>query len=284
MPGRAVQQICLALLFFSASTAWPADTSYTIREGETLFGIAKKTQVPLDVLCGFNGIADAGKLKAGTVIRVPGAYVVKKGDTLYGVARFFGVPLARLLELNGMKENAKIKPGDRLFIPDGARGSAAPQVAEAAGQGNDAEKGTGQGSPPAGSAASASDSAHPPAGILWPHQGRREPVKGKIPGLVFYGSKGDVVHSATGGEVKWVGLYYGLGKTIVIKSEDGTIFLYAGNEELLVNVGDRVVPGSEIARLGTSPQGGGAKLLFSIQGAAGQFIDPEKFFSDKNRA
>jgi murein DD-endopeptidase MepM/ murein hydrolase activator NlpD len=51
-----------------------------------------------------------------------------------------------------------------------------------------------------------------------------------------------------------------------------------------VNVGDRVSPGTDIARLGVSPQGGGAKLYFSIQGSNGQFVDPEKFFSGKNHA
>ena len=111
-----------------------------------------------------------------------------------------------------------------------------------------------------------------------------EPLKGKISGLVFYGSPGDAVRSATGGEVKWVGPYWGWGKTVIIKSPGGDIFLYAGNEQLLVNVGDRVRPGTDIARLGVSPQGGGAKLYFSIQGSNGQFVDPEKFFSGKNHA
>ena len=46
-----------------------------------------------------------------------------------------------------------------------------------------------------------------------------------------------------------------------------------------MNVGDRVSPGMEIARLGVSPQGGGAKLYFCIQGTKGQYIDPEKYFS-----
>ena len=84
--------------------------------------------------------------------------------------------------------------------------------------------------------------------------------------------------------MKWVGPYWGWGKTVIIKAPDGDIILYAGNEQLLVNVGDRVTPGAEIARLGVSPQGGGAKLYFSIQGANGQFVDPEKYFSDKNHA
>jgi septal ring factor EnvC (AmiA/AmiB activator) len=118
---------------------------------------------------------------------------------------------------------------------------------------------------------------------MWPHPGRREPVKGKISGLVFFGSRGDVVHAATAGEVKWVAPYWGLGKIVLIRAVDGSIFLYAGNEEILVNVGDRVSPGTEIARLGESPQGGGAKLYFSIQDAKSQIIDPEKYFSAKSQ-
>jgi septal ring factor EnvC (AmiA/AmiB activator) len=117
---------------------------------------------------------------------------------------------------------------------------------------------------------------------VWPHSGRHEPLRGKISGLVFFGSEGDPVHSATSGEVKWVGPYWGWGKTVIIKAPDGDFILYAGNEQLLVNVGDRVSPGTEIARLGVSPQGGGAKLYFSIQGANGQFVDPEKYFSEKS--
>ena len=109
-------------------------------------------------------------------------------------------------------------------------------------------------------------------------------MTGKISGLVFFGAKGDPVHSASAGEVKWVAPYWGLGKVVLIKAADGSIFTYWGNEEILVNVGDRVAPGTEIARLGDSPQGGGARLYFSIKDAKGQIVDPEKYFSAKGQA
>ena len=110
------------------------------------------------------------------------------------------------------------------------------------------------------------------------------PCGARSPAWCFSARKGTQSIPRQAGEVKWVGPYWGWGKTVIIKASDGNIILYPGNEELLVNVGDRVNPGSEIARLGVSPQGGGAKLYFSIQGANGQFVDPEKYFSEKSHA
>ena len=116
-------------------------------------------------------------------------------------------------------------------------------------------------------------------------RGRHEPDNGKIPGLVFYGAPGDLVQSATAGEVKWAATVLGTrGKVVIIKSADGTLFTYGGNAELLVNVGDRVSPGTDIAKLGESPQGGGAKLYFSISDAKWTCVDPEKFFSAKSQS
>lgn len=112
--------------------------------------------------------------------------------------------------------------------------------------------------------------------------GKREPESGKLPGIVFYGAAGDVVHSATAGEVKWAATFWGRGKIIIVKQADGTLLTYSGNREILVNVGNRVSAGSEIARLGDSPEGGGVRLHLSIQDASGHVVDPEKYFSAKS--
>jgi lipoprotein YgeR len=284
MSGRAVQNLCLLLLFVSPLTLPAGDGAYTIREGETLFAISRATQVPVDVLKDFNEIGDAARLKPGTVIRIPTPYTVKKGDTVYGIARQFSVPAARLQGLNKLGQKARIKTGDRLFIP---AVSAAPVVTTAVTpsveQGPDRPAGGGGDGPAGTSVAVSSPGSGTPPGMTWPLPGHHEPVKGKISGLVFYGARGDVVKSATAGEVKWVAPYWGLGKIVLIKALDGAILLYAGNEEILVNVGDRVNAGSEIAKLGDSPQGGGAKLYFSIQDAKNQTVDPEKYFSVRSR-
>jgi len=262
------------MAFFSTA----AQTLYTVREGETLFSVAHHAQVPIGVLATYNGIDSETKLKVGSIIRFPSTYVVKRGDTLFGIARTAGVPLAKLLDLNGIHDHTKIKVGEKLFVPADKDGAASTQTTDTTFLRPAAQDGAAR--VPAPVDGMAQTPASRP--LVWPHAGRHEPLRGKISGLVFFGVEGDAVHSATGGEVKWVGPYWGWGKTVIIKAPDGNIILYAGNEQLLVNVGDRVSPGADIARLGVSPQGGGAKLYFSIQGANGQFIDPEKYFSDKN--
>ena len=280
MPRKAMRSLWAAAFILITLNLMAGETSYTIREGETLFSVAKRAQVPLDVLSTYNGIDNAAKLKAGSIIRFPGMYVVKKGDTLFGIARSIGVPISRLLELNGMTDRSRIEVGEKLYIPQDRGSTPASQPADVvAAKPADQNGGVRTQSPH--DMVSQSGLSLP---VTWPHPGRYEPLRGKISGLVFFGSEGDAVHSATSGEVKWVGPYWGWGKTVIIKASDGNIILYAGNEQLLVNVGDRVNPGSEIARLGVSPQGGGAKLYFSIQGANGQFVDPEKYFSEKSHA
>ena len=273
MPSRVVQLSCLFLVVLGITVLPGADSAYTVKEGETLFAVARRAQVPVDILSAFNGIADAGKVKAGTVLKVPAAYTVKKGDTLYGIARGLGIPVSRLLELNKLGQNVRLKVGERLFIPLDVD-AAAPRTADSAQKPPRTDTAAGSGT----------DAVAPRAGgvVVWPHTGKHEPDNGKIPGLVFYGAAGDLVRSATAGEVKWAATYWTRGKVVIIKSVDGTLFTYGGNAELLVNVGDRVSPGTDIAKLGESAQGGGAKLYFSISDGSGRVVDPEKFFSAKS--
>jgi LysM repeat protein len=202
MIGRAIQVLSFSFLLAGASLLSAADSQYAIKEGETLFSVARKAQVPVDILSAYNGIADAAKVRVGTVIRVPLSYPVKKGDTLFGIARSFSVSLGKILDLNRLPQDARLRVGDHLFIP--ADASSPQQVTQQTVK-------TGQGV--------TNQEAMPAVGIalVWPHMGRREPIKGKITGLVIHGAAGDVVHSATAGEVKWAASYWGLGKIVIIK-------------------------------------------------------------------
>jgi murein DD-endopeptidase MepM/ murein hydrolase activator NlpD len=261
MANRTARIAFAAILALQSAVGLPESSSYTLREGDTLFSIAKKAGVPVDILCAYNSIEDAARVKVGMQIRFPGSYTVVKGDTLYAIAKAHSLPLADLLGLNKLRDTSLLKPGDRLFLPAGAIADQASASVYSKGV---------EGPAPAVRTGS----------IVLPHQGKYEPFQGKIPGLVFQGSKGDVVVSATNGEVEWVAPYWGWGKVVIIHGDDGLKFIYAGNEDLLVNVGDRVKAGSEIAHLGVSPQGGGARLYFSIQAKTGQSVNPEKFFSE----
>ncbi len=241
---------------------------YTVVDGDTFFAISRRLQVPAAILQSFNGIADPSKLRPGMVLKVPSVREVEKGDTLYGIARGAGVKLEDMLALNGLKATSSIKPGDLLYLPAGARTSTAATTATAAAKPGDASKPV-----PAGGS------------MMWPHAGVRAPFQGRVlgsgslQGIAFAGSRGDPVFSATSGEVKWAAPYFIYGKTVLIRTGDGHLLLYAGNEELMVRVGDQVTPGMEIARLGASPQGGGARLIFSVHGRAGEYVDPEKYLA-----
>jgi murein DD-endopeptidase MepM/ murein hydrolase activator NlpD len=262
--AKCLLAVCLALL---SAPILGDSTSYTIREGETLFGISKKYDIPIDVLCAFNGIKDADRVKVGTLIKFPQAYVIKKGDTLYSIARAFSVSVSGLQTLN--KLSSTIRAGDRIFIPLAAGAETAPDGPSTASTQGVAASGQ------AGVAASRG----PETSAVLPHNGKREPFAGKLSGLLFHGAPGDVVSSASSGEVRWVGTFWGWGKVAIIENDEGLRFIYAGNGDLLVNVGDRVKPGSEIAHLGVNPQGGGAVLYFCIADRNEKSIDPERFFS-----
>jgi lipoprotein NlpD len=267
MALRMATLLAAVLLLSPVVPATADGKPYTVVEGDTFYAISKRLQVPVAILQSVNGIADPSKLRPGMVLKVPSIHEVKKGETLYGIARDAGVNLDDLLALNGLKATSSIKPGDLLILPAGAR-TTTSATASAATRPVDASKPV-----PAGGA------------MIWPHAGARSPFQGRVlgngslQGIAFTGSRGDPVFSATSGEVKWAAPYFIYGKTVLIKTGDGHLLLYAGNEELMVRVGDLVTPGMEIARLGASPQGGGARLIFSVHGRAGEYVDPEKYLA-----
>lgn len=283
--------VCAAVILFQAAVLGNAIEPWIVKEGDTLFAIARKRQVPLDVLRQFNGLLETTRLKVGQLVRFPDVHTVKKGDTLFGIARDLSVPLSGLLDLNGLTQSSRIVPGQRIFVPLSPKTAQGPppsntQQSSSSSSGSSGQQAGAAGqrgstpAPTAGQAASAAMGA-----FVWPHPGRHEPYKGRLPGLVFYGSKGDLVQSATAGEVEWVAPYLGYGIAIIIRAPDKSLLTYKGNEAALVNVGDRVVPGTEIARLGVSPLlGGDARLYLSIKDSKGQTVDPEKYFSTKNQA
>ncbi len=65
MSARVVRLPSLLVLILLATALPAADSRYTLKEGETLFSVARRAQVPVDVLSGYNSVADAGKVKVG---------------------------------------------------------------------------------------------------------------------------------------------------------------------------------------------------------------------------
>ena len=246
---RSSAILCLVLLLAALPLA--GQQSYVLAKGDTLFGLSRRFQVPVEVLQTFNRIKDPAGLRAGATILIPAVYAVRKGDTLYSIARDHGAKLAELTRLNGIAEAAALKVGRRLFLP-----ASAPAAA------------------PAG-AAMGGEPASTPAALLWPHPGKREALSGRITGALIYGQAGDRVLSVSTGLVVWVGPYRGFSRVVLIESGNGYTYVYGGNEETLVAVGDRVRKGTQIGLLGRNAHQGIPQLYFLVY-RDGVPVDPSQ--------
>ena len=118
------------------SGATAANGYYTVKAGDTLYGISRKFGMSLSQLVSVNGISASSLIVPGQILRVAGGtttstvvktnatssrtsggnYLVQPGDTLYSIARRSGMSLNSLLSLNGLSQSSVIYPGQSLTI------------------------------------------------------------------------------------------------------------------------------------------------------------------------
>lgn len=99
--------------------------TYTVRRGDYLYGIARRTGTDLATLLELNGLTLRSVIHPGRVLKVVGAgpsttgatYTVVRGDCWSCIARKLGVPMRDLLAANGATVTTVIHPGQRLAVP-----------------------------------------------------------------------------------------------------------------------------------------------------------------------
>lgn len=105
------------------STESSGYTLYTVRRGDTLWGISRKFGTSINSIVALNGIKNPNLIYAGEVFKIPSArseqaviYTVKRGDTLWGISRKFGTTVENLVKLNSVKNPNLIYVGEKLII------------------------------------------------------------------------------------------------------------------------------------------------------------------------
>ena len=113
-----------------------ANGYYTVKAGDTLYGISRKFGMSLSQLVSANGISTSSVIQPGQTLRVVGGesastvvktntastrtsggnYIVQPGDTLYSIARRSGMSLNTLLSINGLSQSSVIFPGQSLTV------------------------------------------------------------------------------------------------------------------------------------------------------------------------
>jgi len=111
--------------------------NYLVRQGDSIWSIAKQFKVDPSSLLKANGLQSSATLKVGQKLFVPDAgsvetrtakaqtdavrnelvsYRVRQGDSLWGIAKRFGVTPSELQSWNKLARNTHIRPGDTLKV------------------------------------------------------------------------------------------------------------------------------------------------------------------------
>lgn len=188
----------------------------------------------------------------------PGVTVrVQRGDTLYGIAFRNGVDVNDLARWNGIASPYTIYPGQTLKLYPGSGGSAATATT----------------TPPRPATGTTTKPAPPPAPVTrpvatpvpansgfpwrWPADGhligRFVAGDATKQGVDIAGSSGQAVRAAADGVVVYSGAgLVGYGELIIVKHNETWLSAYGHNRKRLVNEGQSVKAGQQIAEMGSS--------------------------------
>lgn len=216
----------------------------------------------------------------------PGATtVVQRGDNLYRIASSNGIAVRDLAAWNGIPMPYTIYPGQRLRLypqanaGTGSRGTM-PGSSGAVRSSATATPRRVAASPRAPSAAPAAAPVESGIAWRWPADGQLlsryvagEPTK---QGIDIAGNSGAPVRAAGDGVVVYSGSgLVGYGELIIIKHNDAWLSAYGHNRNRLVNEGQLVKAGQQIAEMGRS--GAAREMLHFEVRYNGKPVDPLQY-------
>lgn len=115
------------LLIKDTSSSEDVGVYYTVKAGDTLYGIANEFNLSVDELKKINNLLN-NNLAIGQKLLVSGTgemvddgldydtYIVKSGDNLYAIARKYGISVDKLKEINNLSSNL-LSIGQKLLVP-----------------------------------------------------------------------------------------------------------------------------------------------------------------------
>jgi murein DD-endopeptidase MepM/ murein hydrolase activator NlpD len=291
-------------------------TIVVVAPGETLYAVARRTNVPLRSLIEANNLQPPFRLNAGRRLVLPQVqeYVAQQGDTVTSVSRRFGVDSSTLASTNNLTAPYAVQSGAPLLLPPPVQTTSpggrqlppveTPRALQQTPSQISPEPSARPASPPPAAitpapavVASLPPTVNPPPVPTEPTppppvsgHGFRAPVQGTL--LAAYGpgpngTQNDGINIAAplgtpvvavgDGVVKYAGNELrGFGNLVLIKHADGWISAYAHCETLLVKRDERVRAGQTIARVGATGDVGTPQLHFELRRGT-RAVDPTSY-------
>lgn len=235
---------------------------YVVRDGDSLFQIAKMFGVSVNTIIWANNINRGDLIRPGqtlVILPVSGVqHIVAKGDTIEKIAKKYKGDAKEILQFNGIADASSISLGDTLIIPGGDLGLPPPskQTRGISVRGSGGPEYTGYYLYPILGGAARSQGLHGYNGVDLAAPHGRE-VLAAAPGVV-------IVSRDSG----WNG---GYGKYIVVSHDNGTQTLYAHLNGVIVHQGAVVSRGQIIGYVGSTGLSSGPHLHFEVRGARNPF-------------
>ena len=281
-----------------------ADSTYTVKHGDTLWSISKKYQITVPELMAANNLTQNDVLKEGAKLVIPAAdistaaalnskteasvnsttketasntkanskttdteiYKVQAKETWYGISRKYGISVASLLELNGADSSTTLIAGQSIKVP--SKKSSESKSDAVTNISSTVKNTTDQKKPSETSSGVKADGS-----VIWPLSSPVvKNISGKVSGVLLTGENNESVKCIREGTVMYTGIYRGFGELVFVQSKTGLIYSYSGLSSVGVKKGDYITAGEEIGKTGKGSEAGIKFMVFQN----GKPIDPAK--------
>lgn len=253
----------------SASEPVPAGF-YRVRRGDTLIGISLDHGVSWRDLADWNSIANPNLIEVDQLLRVrPPA-----GSPRVATASSSATPASTSAASSAGSGSTEVRP-----IAPQSKPSIKPQTR--ATEPLVSQPSSAQAQPSAPQAANTAAASGGPS-LSWPSNGRiiTQFADPGYKGIAFSGQEGDPVLAAGDGRVVYSGSgLRGYGNLVIVKHEGDFLTAYAHNRKILVNEGQTVKRGQQIAELG-STDSEMPKLHFEVR-LSGKPVDPMRYLAQR---
>lgn len=238
----------------AAPTDWHG--SHTVTPRDSLYVIARQYKVKVTELQEANGISDPTKLRAGTVLKVPGGAASQSAP---GERASAGAQAPQPLPSSSapVATGVGATTGGPKIINSAPRPAESDRVAAVAPRTPVVNDATPEASPAAKDSQAKSASVGGPGKFRWPAKGRVVAKFGPRSdsshndGINILVPQGTDVLAAESGTVAYAGSELkGYGNLLLIRHEGNWVTAYAHNETLIVKRGDKVSRGQAIAKAG----------------------------------